>query len=129
MKARKTREGTWMERKPPRKTPFPQDKGAEGSSAGVKRPHSVSSTPFLNKQQLNRPRSTKGQTRTFKEAVTGIKMAIIHGRHSEIKQDPTQVDKIQIKLMNAVDGIPLEETTAILVFQIRTGNILDHLCK
>jgi hypothetical protein len=39
MKARKMREGTWMERKPPRKTPYPQDEGAEESSAGVKRPH------------------------------------------------------------------------------------------
>jgi hypothetical protein len=34
MKARKMREGAWTERKPTRKTPSPQDKGAEGSSAG-----------------------------------------------------------------------------------------------
>jgi hypothetical protein len=45
------REGTWMEKKPPRKTPSSQDKGAVGSSGGVKRPHSGSSTPSLEKQQ------------------------------------------------------------------------------
>jgi hypothetical protein len=39
-------------------------------------------------------------------------MAIIHGRHPEIKLDQTQVDTIQIKLLNAVDGIPLEETSS-----------------
>jgi hypothetical protein len=37
MKARKMREGTWMERKPPWKTPSPHDKGAEGSSAEGKK--------------------------------------------------------------------------------------------
>jgi hypothetical protein len=36
-------------------------------------------------------------------------MTIIHGRHPEIKLDQTQVDTIQIKLLNAVDGTPLEE--------------------
>jgi hypothetical protein len=34
MKERKMREGTWMEKKPPWKTPSPQEKGAEGSSWG-----------------------------------------------------------------------------------------------
>jgi hypothetical protein len=43
------REGTWTEKKPPRKTPSSQDKGAVGSSGGVKRPHSDSSTTSLEK--------------------------------------------------------------------------------
>jgi hypothetical protein len=51
---RKMREGTWMEKKPPHKTPSPQDKGAVGSSGGVKRPHLDSSTPSLEKQQLKK---------------------------------------------------------------------------
>jgi hypothetical protein len=38
MKAKKTTEGTWTERKPPRKTPSPQDKGAEGGSGDKKTP-------------------------------------------------------------------------------------------
>jgi hypothetical protein len=44
-------EGTWTEKKPPRKTPSSRDKGTVGSSGGVKRPHSDSSTPSLEKQQ------------------------------------------------------------------------------
>jgi hypothetical protein len=48
---RKMRDGTWTEKKPPRKTPSSQDKGTVGSSGGVKRPHSDSSTPSLVKQQ------------------------------------------------------------------------------
>jgi biotin synthase-like enzyme len=56
------------------------------------------------------------QTGTHKEAVTGIKIAIIHRRHPEVKLEQTQVDTIQIKLLNAVDGTPLgRDTTAILV--------------
>src|SRR5215510_16479119 len=42
---RKMREGTWMERKPPRRIPSPSDRSAAGSSGGVKSPHFVSSTP------------------------------------------------------------------------------------
>jgi hypothetical protein len=38
IRERKMGEGTWMEKKPPRKTPS-QDKGAVGSSGCVKRPH------------------------------------------------------------------------------------------
>jgi hypothetical protein len=39
IRERKMREGSWTERKPPRKTPS-QDKGTVRSSGGVKRPHS-----------------------------------------------------------------------------------------
>ena len=55
IKERKMREGTWME-KPDRKNPPPQDKGKAGSSGGVKRPHSDSSTPSQEKQQPKKPR-------------------------------------------------------------------------
>jgi hypothetical protein len=51
MRERKMREGTWMESKPPRKTPMSQYRGAAGSSGGVKRPHSDSSTPSAEQQQ------------------------------------------------------------------------------
>jgi hypothetical protein len=63
--------------KPKRKTPPSQDKGTAGSSGGVKRPHSESSTPSREKQQPKKPRSTQVQTGTYKEAVVGIKMAIV----------------------------------------------------
>jgi hypothetical protein len=62
-------EGTWMEKKPPGKTPSSQDKGAEGSSGSVKRPHSDSSTPSLEKQQPKTSRNTQVQTGSYKEAV------------------------------------------------------------
>jgi hypothetical protein len=45
------KEGTRTEKKPPRKTPLSQDRGTVGSSGGVKRLHSDSSTPSLEKQQ------------------------------------------------------------------------------
>jgi hypothetical protein len=50
-----------MEKKPPGKTPA-QDTGVEGSSGGVKRPHSDSSTPSLEKQQPQTSRNTQVQT-------------------------------------------------------------------
>ena len=50
------------------------------------------------------------QTRTYKEAVVGIKMAIIHRRHPDVKLDQTQVDTIQAKLLIAVDANPQDET-------------------
>jgi hypothetical protein len=42
--------------------------------------------------------------------VVGIKMAIIHRRHPEVKLGRTQVDMIQAKLLTAVDANLLEET-------------------
>ena len=50
------------------------------------------------------------QTRTYKEAVVRLKMAIIHRRHPDIKLDQTQVDMIQAKLLIAVDANPQGET-------------------
>jgi hypothetical protein len=74
----KMKEGTWTEKKPPSKTPSPQDKAALGGRGGVKRPHSESSTPSQEIQQTKTPRNTEVQTGTYKEVVTGIKMAIVH---------------------------------------------------
>jgi hypothetical protein len=75
----------------------------------VKRPHSDSSTPSLDKQQPKKPRNTHVQTGIYKEAVTGIKMAIIHRHHSDVKLDQTQTDIIETKLLTAVDVNPSGE--------------------
>jgi hypothetical protein len=77
VRERNMKEGTWMVEKPKRKTLPSQDKGRAGSSGGVKRPHSYSSTPSQEKQQPKKPRSTQVQTGTYNEAVVGIKMAIV----------------------------------------------------
>jgi len=106
IRERKMREGTWMVEKPPRKTPPSQDKGTAGSSGGVKRPHSDSSTPSLEKQQPKKPGSTQEQTATYKEAVTGTKMVIIHRHHPDAKLDETQSEIIQTKRLTAVDINP-----------------------
>jgi hypothetical protein len=79
-------EGTWMVEKPPRKTPS-QERGAAGSTGGVKRPHSDSSIPPSTKQQPKKPRSMQEQTGSYKEAVVGIKMVVIHKHHPEVKLD------------------------------------------
>jgi len=67
------------------------------------------------------------QTETYKEAVTGIKMVIIHRHHPTAKLDQTQIDIIQAKLLTAVDANPLGEIPP--QFLTCTGSILDHLCK
>jgi len=99
-----------MEKKPPRKTPSTQNKDGAGSSGGVKRPHSDLSTPSLEKQRTKKPRNTQVQTRSYKEAVVGIKMAIIHRCHPDIKLDQAQVDMIQAKLLIAVDANTQDKT-------------------
>ena len=50
------------------------------------------------------------QTRSYKEAVVGVKMAIIHRRHPDVKLDQTQVDMIQATLLIAVDANPQGKT-------------------
>jgi hypothetical protein len=77
VRERKMKEGTWMVGEPKSKTPPSEDKGTAGSSGGVKRPHSDSSIPSQEKQQPKKPRRTQVQTGTYKEAVVGIKMAIV----------------------------------------------------
>jgi hypothetical protein len=107
---RKMREGTWTERKPPRRIPLSSDRSVVESTGGVKRPHSDLSTPTIETQQPKKPRNTSVQTGVPKEAVPGIKMVITHRRHPVVKLDQTQGDIIQAKLMAAVDTHPLEET-------------------
>ena len=79
------------------------------SSGGVKRPHSDSSTPPVEKQQSKKPRNTQVQTGLYKEDGTGIKRAVVHRRHPNVKLDQTQVETIQAKLLTAVDANPLEK--------------------
>jgi len=53
------RAGTWTEKKPPEKTPSTQSNDGAGSSGGVKRPHSDSSTPPLEKTASKNPGTLK----------------------------------------------------------------------
>jgi hypothetical protein len=108
VKERKMKEGTWIE-KPNRNTPPSQDRGTDGNSGGVKRPHSDSNTPPKEKKQPKRPRSTQVRTGTYKEAVVGIKMEIVHRLHPDVNLDQAQTDTIQEKLLPAIDANPLEE--------------------
>jgi hypothetical protein len=105
---RKIREGTWTERKPPKITPS-GDRSVVESSGGVKRPQSDCNTPSLEIQQQKKPKNTEGQTATCEETVAGIKMAVIHRHHPDVKLDQTQVDMIQAKLLTAVDENPSGE--------------------
>jgi hypothetical protein len=127
MKENKTMEGTWREKGPPRKTPSPQDEGAEGSSGSVKRPHSDSSTPFQGKQLPKTHRNTQVQTGTFKKDVFSMKMAIIPKRHPDVKLEQNHVEVIQT-VCSGQDPLG-RDTIAIPVFQIWTETILDYLCK
>jgi hypothetical protein len=76
----------------------------------VKRPHSDSSTPSQEKQVPEKPRNTQVQTGTFKEDVLGIRIAIIHKRHPDVKLEQAQVNIIQTRLLYAVDRTPSGET-------------------
>jgi hypothetical protein len=55
-------------------------------------------------------------------------MAIIHGRHPELKLDQTQIDVIQIKLLNAVDGTSMEETSPQFLYSKFTQGIFWITC-
>jgi hypothetical protein len=109
LKERKMKDGTWTVKKPKRNTPPSQEKGTVGSSGGIKRPHSDSSTPSHEKQQPKKPRNTQVQTGTYKEAVIRIKMAIIHRHYRDVNLDQAQTDMIQARLLTAVDANRLEE--------------------
>jgi hypothetical protein len=127
MKEKKMKEGTWTVEKPQRRTPPSKDKRTTRCSEGVKRPHSDSSTPPLETQQPKNPRNTKVQTEVYKEAVTGIKRAIIHRRNSEAKLDQSQANIIQEKLLdvNPVEEIPpqfLQSRFAQGVYWINCAN-------
>jgi hypothetical protein len=76
----KENEGTCMVEKPPRKSSS-KEAAVVRSRRGVKRPHSDSSTLPWAKQQPKKPRSMQEQAGSYKEAVVGIKMVIIHKHH------------------------------------------------
>jgi hypothetical protein len=120
--------GNWMVEKPPRKTPPLQVKGRAGSSGGVKRHHSDSSTPSQKKQQLKKPKNTQEQTGTYKEVVTRIKMAIIQRCHPEVTLDQTQTDIIQEKLLTAVDANPAGETPPQFLHSKFTHGVIWITC-
>jgi hypothetical protein len=132
MKAREMKEGTWMVEKLPRKSPSSQEKGAVGSSGGMKRPYSDSSTPPSTKQQRKKPRGMQEQTGAYKEAVVGIKMAVIHKHHPEIKLDQAQVDLIQDKFLVllraslALGYIPMSWRHTRVVFIPKPGKPLSQ---
>jgi hypothetical protein len=56
---RKMKEETWTAERPPGKTASSRVKGTAWGSEGVKRPHSDSSTPSLEKQQPKNPGTPK----------------------------------------------------------------------
>ena len=128
VREKKMKEGTWTEKKPPRKIPSSQELGVPGSSGGVKRPHSDSSTPPLEKQHSKKPRSTQVQTGSYKEAVAGIKTAVIHRRHPDAKLDQNQADMIQVKLLSAVDENPMEEAPPQFLYSKFTQGVLWITC-
>ena len=85
---------------------------------------------IIGKRATQKPRNTQVQTGSYKEAVAGNKMAVIHRRHPDGKLDQIQIDMIQVISLTAVDANPLGETPPqFLHSNIYTGNILDHLCK
>jgi hypothetical protein len=59
IKVKKMKEVTWTVEKPPSKTPSSQEKVVAGSSGGVKRPHSDSSTPPSTHSNLKNPEARK----------------------------------------------------------------------
>jgi hypothetical protein len=128
MRERKMREGTWTESKHPRKTPPSQDRGVVGSSGGVKRPHSDSSTPSTEQQQPKKSRSTLMQTKTHKKAATGIKMVIIHRRHPNMTLDQNQADIIQEKVSDLVDVNPVGEAPPQFLHSRFAQGILTNTC-
>ena len=88
------------------KTLSSQDSGAPESSGGIKRPHSDSST-HLWKNSIPKTQETQVHIGLYKDAVVGIKMAVIHRRHPDVKMDQTQVDMIQAISLSAVDESPM----------------------
>jgi hypothetical protein len=125
---RKMRDGTWMETKPPRKTPPSQDRGVASSSGGVKRPHSDSSTSSAEQQQPKKSRSTLMRPSTYREAATGIKMAIIHRCHPDMTLDHNQADTIQEKVSDLVEVHPVGEAPPRFLHSRFAQGILTTTC-
>ena len=70
------------------------------------------------------------QTETYQEAVVGIKMAIIHRHHRDVKMDQIQNDIIQEKLSTPVNTNPSEEIPPQFrceVLSLQRYNVLGEL--
>jgi hypothetical protein len=68
------------------------------------------------------------QTKTYKEAATGVKMAITHRRHPEMTLDQTQADLIEEKLTDAVDVNPEGEAQPQFLYSRFAQGILMTTC-
>ena len=68
------------------------------------------------------------QTGLYKDAVVGIKMAVIHRRHPDVKLDQTQVDMIRGKHMSSVDESPVEEAPSQFLYSNFAQGILWITC-
>jgi hypothetical protein len=68
------------------------------------------------------------QAKKYKETATGVKMAIIHRRHSEMILDQTQADIIEEKLTDAVDVNPEGEAPPQFLYSIFGHGILTTTC-
>ena len=83
----------------------------------------------MEKQQPKKPRNTQIQTGSYKEAAIGIRMAVVHRHHPNVKLDQTQVEMFQAKLLTAVDANPSEEMPPQFLYCKFARDILDYLCK
>jgi hypothetical protein len=67
------------------------------------------------------------QTETYQEAAVGIKMAIIHRHHPDVKLEQTQID-IQEKLLTAVDVNPSGETPPQFLYSKFAQGVFWIIC-
>jgi hypothetical protein len=68
------------------------------------------------------------QTGSYKEAVAGIKMMVIHICHPDVKLDQAQADLIQVKLLSAVDANPSREVPPQFLYSKFAQGILWITC-
>jgi hypothetical protein len=68
------------------------------------------------------------QTKMYKEAKTGIKMAVIHRHHPEMTLDQNQADLIHEKLADSVDVNPEGEAPPQFLYSRFAQGILTTAC-
>jgi hypothetical protein len=71
---------------------------------------------ILGKTATKKTQDTQVQTGSYKEAVTGIKMVVIHRCQPDVKLDQTQVNMIEVKLLTAVDANPSWEAPPLFLY-------------
>lgn len=104
VKAQKIAAGTWTERKPRSR---PLQGGGAAPAVSSKRPQSGSPT----KPNPKRARNAPAQTGSYRDAMTGIRMAVINANHPDTMLNQAQADLIQNKLVAAIDAIPVGEAS------------------